>query len=1088
MGDISADSTDPQNFFLTGGTLPQNAPSYVQRGADTLLPKLLQEREFCYVLTARQMGKSSLMVRSASTLAEQSDQTPILLDLTALGVNLTSEQWYFGQVRRIGRQLGLESELIQEWRALPQDGVLSRWSAILAIAQRLHTRPLVIFVDEIDITRSLAFSADEFFAGIRAWYNESLDSKSDVTFCLLGVASPSELIQEARNSPFNIGTRIELHDFTWEETKTLLPGLQQAFPNSRFAETLLEQIYYWTGGHPYLTQRLCRELTSPERIGYIRRNPRTAPKDMVAEICERLFFSRTAQEADDNLLFVRDRLVRTHRDCAAVLSAYHKILKEKRGASHEQESVRTTLYLSGAVRRDTEGRLHVRNRIYERVFNRNWVAANMPEAERIRQQQAYRQGLIRATAISGSIAAVMTGLAITTYLANQRAWSAESLARHQRLVSDLTLAQTALRDRDITRVEQILEAHRGDPAEAGRAEYRLLQGMVQGANTAWHDFMSAPLAVALRPDGVCVVVSEEGLQRWDPSSNQTTTVRPEADPHILRAAVAPQGDQAILVTSQKHWFRWRLNSPSDKGLEEMEPIGTRQATALAWDMLGSHLAGGDFLGTVGVWDGTSGSWLWRRIARPVAPYSCAFSPDGSRVAFAYRDGVVAIYDAKTGAQYQTMTGGKDVLWCVAFSPDGRMVAACGNAGIVRLWDSKTGATLGNLEGSLKLVTLAFTPDSQSLIAAGEAQTIFCWNIPYREPVQRIRGRTGPIALVRFHPDQQHLISIETDGAGRLWPLPGEAEAKNGGTTLSRLFAGEISPNGRMLAAVHLGSSVSDRCLALITAVAEPPRIADEPAKPVTVRQNRYIWAMAFSRDGRKLFLGVGDATLSAWDTATGTLLSPPWKDHTGEIHAVALSPDEQQVASSDNNGLVLLRDLPAGQIQGRWQLPEAEPGRAIDTQHLVFAGEGQGLFAASEDGALLYLLNSHSIRAIPGGQGAGFSALQVSPDGKLLATAGKDRSVALRRAKDGTIIHLLRGALSVTEALAFSPDGETLVTGSKDGTVQLWDVRSGRETVMLENPERQVFRRFVFPPDNRSLIGMDDQGKTRVWKMPGTSN
>ena len=52
------------SFYVTGGTLRRDAASYVQREADDLLYDGLKQNKFCYVLTWRQMGKSSLMVRS----------------------------------------------------------------------------------------------------------------------------------------------------------------------------------------------------------------------------------------------------------------------------------------------------------------------------------------------------------------------------------------------------------------------------------------------------------------------------------------------------------------------------------------------------------------------------------------------------------------------------------------------------------------------------------------------------------------------------------------------------------------------------------------------------------------------------------------------------------------------------------------------------------------------------------------------------------------------------------------------------------------------------------------------------------------
>jgi hypothetical protein len=83
----------PNTFFVTSGTMSPEAPSYVPRQADEDLYAALSRGEFCYVLTPRQMGQSSLMVRTAGCLRENGVAVAVL-DLTALGQNLTPEQWY----------------------------------------------------------------------------------------------------------------------------------------------------------------------------------------------------------------------------------------------------------------------------------------------------------------------------------------------------------------------------------------------------------------------------------------------------------------------------------------------------------------------------------------------------------------------------------------------------------------------------------------------------------------------------------------------------------------------------------------------------------------------------------------------------------------------------------------------------------------------------------------------------------------------------------------------------------------------------------------------------------------------------------
>ena len=105
---MSAESS----FFVTGGTVPRDAPSYIARHADTDLRTALLEGEFCYVLNTRQMGKSSLSVRTIAALQERGVKT-VFLDLTRFGGhNVTPEQWYLGLLVETGRALGLRTEFL----------------------------------------------------------------------------------------------------------------------------------------------------------------------------------------------------------------------------------------------------------------------------------------------------------------------------------------------------------------------------------------------------------------------------------------------------------------------------------------------------------------------------------------------------------------------------------------------------------------------------------------------------------------------------------------------------------------------------------------------------------------------------------------------------------------------------------------------------------------------------------------------------------------------------------------------------------------------------------------------------------------
>src|SRR4029453_11303812 len=110
-------------------------------------------------------------------------------------------------------------------------------------------------------------------------------------------------------------------------------GLASPAPGAASPQDLLARMLHWTHGHPYLTQRLClaaaQANTTPDKA--LRR-----PGE-VDLLCDELFFGERAREREDNLLFVRGRLLRPDVDRPSLLHLYEAVLKGRRVRDDERD-------------------------------------------------------------------------------------------------------------------------------------------------------------------------------------------------------------------------------------------------------------------------------------------------------------------------------------------------------------------------------------------------------------------------------------------------------------------------------------------------------------------------------------------------------------------------------------------------------------------------------------------------------------------------------------------------------------------------------------------------------------------------------
>ncbi len=350
--------------YIFSGSLPENATTYVTRDADNLLYDGLKAGKFCYVLNSRQSGKSSLRVRTMRRL-RLDGVACAAVDLSMDSVeDGTSEQWYVGLIDTLVDSFDLDFEIKEWWVQNQLHSPLTRFRKFIDDVLLVDvSENIVIFIDEIDSVLSLKFSTDDFFAFIRACHNQRVDNAeyNRLTFCLLGVASPSNLIEDKKRTPFNIGQAIRLRGFQIHEVEPLKKGLEAKYKDSY--QTVIEEVLYWTGGQPFLTQKLCQLMIEESEAS----NPRTVEQVVKAKIID----NWESQDFPEHLRTIRDRIIRNEEGAGYLLELYQQIRTFKEVANNNSIE-QSELMLSGLVTKQSE-KLRVLNPIYYEVFNQNWI-------------------------------------------------------------------------------------------------------------------------------------------------------------------------------------------------------------------------------------------------------------------------------------------------------------------------------------------------------------------------------------------------------------------------------------------------------------------------------------------------------------------------------------------------------------------------------------------------------------------------------------------------------------------------------------------------------------------------------------------
>jgi tetratricopeptide (TPR) repeat protein len=328
---------------------------YVERSADRQLEQIINDMgRPGYVLVARQMGKTNLLINMKRRRERVGDIVPYF-DLTnRFDTPKALFRHIIDSIIEAASLTSVKGQIVNERKEIFSEPNVEYDRHLRVILKAVVPHKIVIVLDEIDSLVSITYS-DEVFSQIRSMYFSRINHREYelLTYVLSGVAEPTDLIKDKNISPFNIGEKIYLDDFTYEEFNLLLERAKLPF-----SKEVGDEIYGWTSGNPRMTWDLCSQVEDQIIEGKI------VSKAEVLNAVQKLYLTQFDQAPIDHIRYLAE-------NDAQIRNAVMSIRWGK--ADTLDEKAKNRLYLAGIGRSAPGQRPAIKNKIIDAALSDAWL-------------------------------------------------------------------------------------------------------------------------------------------------------------------------------------------------------------------------------------------------------------------------------------------------------------------------------------------------------------------------------------------------------------------------------------------------------------------------------------------------------------------------------------------------------------------------------------------------------------------------------------------------------------------------------------------------------------------------------------------